>query len=605
MCRAERTDIQSGKIDKDMLTLLSTARFSTNFLTTLTFRLLLILFLIMGTGNVMAQQRWDIKAADTSSPRDTLRSFIDACNELYRLIETSEKYYDRADPEHIAIAERVLDCIDDSELPAFARADRAGEAAVCLKEILDRVKLPPWEEIPDKAEIKSAGGLEKLSGYRIPDTRITISRVEQGSRRHEYFFSPGTVERAPRYFRSVASRPYRAEGQQVSKDFYRWYMSAPGHPMLATLVKVLPENLRLGRTWGLANWKWPGLLVTVTVAFILMTVAYRAHVAFAKRVRQRSLFKYWLTILFPIAGMLIPLAVKYVAYRYLTLRGMPLYIVDFVSILITLLAALVVIFATSNRIAESIIASPNINPEGLNAQLIRIISKLASLVAAMILFLVGGQYLGIPIAMLLTSAGIGGLAIALGAQDTLKTLFGTLMLLSDKPFRVGERILYNEYDGVVEDIGLRSTRLRLLSGPQVTLPNNQLAGNDIQNISRRPYIRRIGEIHIPLDTTGEKVQKAVAIIRDELNDHEGMDMDRPPRVFFNEFTPDAFSIIFYYWYTSSDYWRFKTFSEKLNFEILRKFEAQGIQFTLPLRHSFWKHDNEQGPLDVNLKSLMK
>ena len=172
--------MQNGKIDVDKLILWGTAGLFKGILTTLVPWLPLVLFLAMGTGSVMAQQSGDIKAADTSSPRDTLRSFVDACNELYRLIDTSPKYYDRADPEHIAIAERALDCIDDSELPAFARLDRAGEAAVCLKEILDRVKLPPWEQIPDRAEIKGAGGLERLSNYRIPDTRITISRVEQG-----------------------------------------------------------------------------------------------------------------------------------------------------------------------------------------------------------------------------------------------------------------------------------------------------------------------------------------------------------------------------------------------------------------------------------------
>ena len=88
-----------------------------------------------------------------------------------------------------------------------------------------------------------------------------------------------------------------------------------------------------------------------------------------------------------------------------------------------------------------------------------------------ILFLIGGQYLGIPVATLLTSAGIGGIAVALGAQDTLKTLFGTVNLLADKPFRVGDRIIVQQYDGEVEDIGLRSTKIRLLNGHQVTLPN--------------------------------------------------------------------------------------------------------------------------------------
>ena len=119
-------------------------------------------------------------------------------------------------------------------------------------------------------------------------------------------------------------------------------------------------------------------------------------------------------------------------------------------------------------------------------------------------------------------------------------------------------------------------------------------------IGGRRYIRRVAQIHIPLDTPCEKVEKAVAIIRDALCDHEGMDPDRPPRVFFNEFTANAFSIEFVYWYTCSDRWKFKAFSEKLNFEIFRKFEAQGIQFSLPFRHSFWKRDDVQGPLDVKL-----
>ena len=606
-CGGEGNGMHGVKIDGAGPTLWGAARLFKGVLNTLMLWLPLIVFLAVGTGAAVGRESGDFRAADTSSPRDTLRSFIDACNQLHQLINTSPKYYNRADPDHIAIAERALDCIDDSKLPAFARVDRAAEAAVALKEILDRVKLPPWKEIPDRAEIMAAGGLEKLTDYRIPDTRITISRVEQGPRRHEYLFSPGTVERAPRYFRSIAPRPYRTQGPQVSKDFYRWYLSAPGHPVLAAVVEKLPKTLRLGRTWGLANWKWPGLLVTFLVALILMAVAYRAHVFFVKRVRRRirdkyRLIKYWLTIFFPIAAMLIPLAVHHVAYHYITLRSTPLYVVTFATGFIALAALLVVIFAVANRIAESIITSPEINPAGLNAQLIRITSRIMSFVVAVILCLAGGQYLGIPVATLVASAGIGGVAVALGAQDTLKALFATVNLLSDKPFRVGDRIIFKKYEGVVEDIGLRSTKIRLLAGPQVTIPNDQLAGNDVENVARRPHIRRDDEIHIPLDTPCDKVEQAVAIIRRELHNHEGMDPEYPPRVFFNEFTTDAFSIQFSFWYAPPDLWRFKAFSERLNFEIFREFEAQGIQFSLPSRHSFWKQDDVQGPLDVKLLS---
>ena len=542
----------------------------------------------------------NFEAADTSSPRDTLRSFIDACNELHHLVTTT-KYFDRHDPEHMAIAERALDCIDDSEIPGFSRVERAGEAVVCLKEVLDRVELPPWEEIPDIDAIIAAGGSEKLNHYRIPGTRITISKVEAGARRHEYLFSTGTVERAPSYYRSLLFKPYRTDGPTISKKFYQWYVSAPGNPVLAAIVSRLPERLQIGRSFGLANWKWPGLIVSLLIAISLMIWVYRTYFRFSQPAMEKSLFAYWLTLGFPIAGMLIPIGFKFFAYRYMTLRSTPLYISEFTSVVFVILGAIVVAFAVSNRIAASVITTPSINPAGLNAQLIRILSKLASLVMSAVILLIGGQYLGIPIATLLASAGIGGLALALGAQDTLKTLFGTLNLLTDKPFRVGERIIIETYDGVVEDIGLRSTTLRLLNGNQVTLPNDQLSGNDIENVGRRKYIRCVSEVRIPLDSTCEKVEQAVEIIREELKDHEGMDPAHPPRVFLDEFASDAFCVKFYYWYAPPDFWKFKEFGDKLNFSIFRRFEDAGIQFSLPFRHSFWKQDDAQGPLDVILQ----
>ena len=130
----------------------------------------------------------------------------------------------------------------------------------------------------------------------------------------------------------------------------------------------------------------------------------------------------------------------------------------------------------------------------------RIVSRLLSISLAVLVFIEGGQYLGIPVTTLLASAGVGGLAVALAAQDTLRNLFGTIMLMADKPFRVGERIVVDDYDGIVEEIGLRSTRIRLLTGHLVTIPNDTLARTDIENVGRRPYIRRVADMRIPLDT---------------------------------------------------------------------------------------------------------
>jgi MscS family membrane protein len=309
---------------------------------------------------------------------------------------------------------------------------------------------------------------------------------------------------------------------------------------------------------------------------------------------------YWLTLLLPLSAMLIPAGFSRFTTRYLTVRGNALYILGFGSTVVLTMAAVVVVFAVCNRIAETIISSPRVNPRGINAQLIRIASKLISVVLASVAFMVGGQYLGIPIATLLASAGIGGIALALGAQDTLRTLFGTIMLMADKPFRVGERIVFKGYDGVVEDIGLRSTRLRLLSSHQVSVPNDQLAGSDIENVGRRERIRRVIDFQIPNNTPSSSLESAVELIRDLLDQHEGMHEDFPPRVFFVDFLPEAFTIRVMYWYHPPNYWDFLAFSEQLNFAIFRAFEDRGIKFSLPQRVTHTSLDSEQAPIDIRM-----
>ena len=376
------------------------------------------------------------------------------------------------------------------------------------------------------------------------------------------------------------------------------------------MVSRLPDWLRHNRTWGMANWKWPGMVLLSVLGSCVMIVLYRQQFWQTNRFfdKQTSRFinrryvLYFLTMLFPVAAMLVPLGVEYAAIRYLTIRGYPLYVTSFVTLLIALMASVAVVFAVTKRVAELIIASPRINPEGLNAQLIRICAKLFSVVAVTIIFLVGGQYLGIPVATLLASAGIGGIALALGAQDTLRTLFGTLMLMADKPFRVGDRIMFRNYDGVVEDIGLRSTKLRLLTGHQVIVPNDELSRTDIENVGRRPHIRRDASIHIPLDTPRHKLDRAGELIRAALENHEGMDPEHPPRVYFDEFNQGSFNLRFFYWYSPPNYWDYLKFAETLNLRICEAFEREGIQFSMPTRVSYWKDDLEKGPLDVQLTS---
>ena len=304
---------------------------------------------------------------------------------------------------------------------------------------------------------------------------------------------------------------------------------------------------------------------------------------------------------YAIAAMLVPLAYKHVVWDSLTIRGTALYVAEFSANLAFLLASIVVILAVSNRLADSVVLLRRSASHKLDATLVQIVFRVLGIVAAVIVFLEGGQYLGFPLTTLLASAGIGGLAVALSAQGMIKGLFGTITILLDRPFRVGDRIAVKGQDGTVEDIGLRSTKIRaFLTNHLITIPNDQMAEAEIENIGKRKHIRRMSDLHIPIDTSREKVEKAINAIRTILHNHEGMDPEYPPRVYFSEFNPDSFNIHVIYWYTPPDLWSYYAFCEKVNMEIFRAFEEQGIQFSLPLRHSHWKHDDEQGPLEVKI-----
>jgi len=138
----------------------------------------------------------------------------------------------------------------------------------------------------------------------------------------------------------------------------------------------------------------------------------------------------------------------------------------------------------------------------------------------------------VKIGPLLASLGIGGIAVALAAKDSIANFFGTLTILFDKPFQVGERILIDNYDGVIESVGFRSTRIRTLNGHLVSIPNEKIVNSGLENIGKRPHIRWLTNITITYDTPPEKVEKAVSIIKEILDNHDGMHPDFPPRVFF-------------------------------------------------------------------------
>lgn len=201
-----------------------------------------------------------------------------------------------------------------------------------------------------------------------------------------------------------------------------------------------------------------------------------------------------------------------------------------------------------------------------------------------------------PITPIIAGFGIGGVAVALAAQDTFKHFFGSFVIAGDKPFEIGERIKVGGVDGIVEGIGIRSTRLRTLENHWITYPNGVLANMTIENVTKREYLKRVFYLSLTYNTPPEKMEEATKILKELLRDHEGMNPEFPPRIHFKEFGSHSLDIGIFYWYHSSDYWEYMDFSDKLNFQILRRFNEAGLEFAFPTQTLYIaeNHNNKEG-----------
>ena len=353
--------------------------------------------------------------------------------------------------------------------------------------------------------------------------------------------------------------------------------------------------------WKYAWWRYFLVIVIIHLTILLIRLSdkfFSGMLIDLKDVEEkaRQLFILRSTI-WPIRLLLITIAV----YVFKEIIPLPMALNRISEHLIGLLATLAVVIFLYRLVdlavhELSIIAQREDNLlDQTFVQMIRYFSRL-------IVVVVGAIYLikalsGKPMSALLAGLGIGGLAVALAAQDTLKNFFGSIMIMLDKPFNVGQRVTVEGYDGTVEDIGFRSTRVRTLTGHLVTIPNEKMASSNIENIGRRPSIRRLTNITITYDTPPDKVERAVEIVRGILENHEGMHPDFPPRVYFNEFNSDSLNIIMLYWYHPPDYWKFLEFNERTNLQIMRAFEAEGIEFAFPTTTTYLAHDDRR-PLHV-------
>jgi len=202
----------------------------------------------------------------------------------------------------------------------------------------------------------------------------------------------------------------------------------------------------------------------------------------------------------------------------------------------------------------------------------------------LLVLLVGSLFwlnnIGVNVSTVLAGLGVGGLALALALQKPIEDMMGALTLFTQVPIRVGDFCRYGDITGTVEDIGLRTTRLRTLTNTLVSIPNSRFASVEIENISARTKIRYWPTLRLRYDTSVDGLQKILHDIDALLRAHEQVH-DDPVRVRFTDFDEDAILVKVHCFLNTTDFTEALEIGEDINIQIMEVVESVGAQFALP------------------------
>ena len=235
-------------------------------------------------------------------------------------------------------------------------------------------------------------------------------------------------------------------------------------------------------------------------------------------------------------------------------------------------------------ISEVIMPLSEKSESSFDNQLIPVIQKGVRSIIWVLGIIIGLDNIGFDITAMIAGLGIGGLALALAAQDSVKNIFAGIMIFLDKPFRLNDRIQINGHDGSVEEVGLRSTRIRTLEGRIVTIPNCTFTDNSVINVTSQPALKVKLNLGLTYDTNEEQMQNAINILEEIVKDQPQIKDDFAAG--FNGFGDFSLNILFIYYVKPEGHWL--DTQTLVNKEILRRFNKEGLEFAFPTQTIYKK-----------------
>ncbi len=493
------------------------------------------------------QQEFEVPP-EHASARATMRTFLEAFDPARQAPGT--------DPLDVAAA-----CLDLSELGPTIRNHRGRELSIQLKEILDRTEL---------IDIKKLSDDPQAAAYHLDihdRGQVTLAPDSNG----EWLFDTATVRAIPDLLKDV-------EEQSIIEGITA---TAPLTPAM-WLRSQMPEPLQTGGFF-LEPWQWLTLLALIVLGLFLDRVISALTRAVIGRTVRRSIAGIepdrLKRSLRPV-GLLAAAFFWWAGIYWLALPDGPLE----VALIATHFVVAVAFVWTIYRLVDLVAAALEERARGTGSKfddlLVPLVRKALKIVTIAFGLVFIAEALQLPVHSVLAGLGIGGLAIALAAQDAVKNIFGSVLVIMDQPFSVGDYVKVGSLEGSVEELGFRSTRIRTPQNSLVTLPNSNLITNSVDNMGMRRYRRWKTTLGLTYDTPPEKIEVFCEGVRELIrqNPHtrkEGF------YVHFREFSSSSLDVLLQLFFDVPDWSTELEARQQLGLDILRLAAEQGVEFAFP------------------------
>ncbi len=516
-----------------------------------------------------------LKPPDRSSPRAALQTFLDFGDAVGVFL--AHDYLPSPSLAKIlhlrSLGDNIVQGLDLSELPPASRRKGAIAAALALYETLSRIRLPPFDSIPDANSTR----------WVIPNTEIALDRVSGGPRSGEFLFSAETVAKAGDFYERVRGLPYTRP--VPLKHLHEIVVSGGGWPVPYAWIQAMPAFLRTPLA-GQSGWKWIALALVLVFFTLFLRSAYRLS---RRGSSEHPLLQALAQATLPAFLIVGTQAVVVLALGPINLFGSVASAIELAATAVMFLAGAWLTWRLAPLVAEAIIASPRIAPESIDAHLIRICMRLLGMVAGAALLAAGADRLGIPVYGIIAGLSVGGLAIALAAQPTIENLIGGLTLFADKPIRVGDLCRYGSDEGTVEAIGIRSTRIRGNDRALTTIPNATLSKMPMVNFALRDRMLIRFVIGVRCETSPEQLRYLLVKVREMLLGHPRIHPD-PVRAQFVGFGASSLDIEVFAYVTTTNQAEFLGVREDVFLRVMDIVKQSGTDLAFPSQTLYFSRD---------------